>query len=181
MSLESVATAAATSVPSVRRRYANKVQLVAAVIDSLRDAPLPPAAGSPRADARAILRDFNRTLLRDNALTIVGSLLAEEHRHPELLQRFKARLVESRRGLLRQALAAGGSAGQLPLANLDVPKRVPCGVVAPMRSQLALALTASQGGARHPGPGGGLAVAGPAQLEAVRAASNGARSKTNRL
>jgi len=117
MSLESVATAAGTTVPSVRRRYANKVQLVAAVIDSLRDAPVPPVAGSPRADARAILWDFNRTLLRDNALTIVGSLLAEEHRHPELLQRFKTCLVESRRRQLRQALAAGVSAGQLPLAT----------------------------------------------------------------
>jgi AcrR family transcriptional regulator len=121
MSLESVAAAAGTTVPSVRRRYANKVQLVAAVIDSLRDAPLPPAAGSPRADAQAILRDFNRTLLRDNALTVVGSLLAEERRHPELLQRFRTCLVESRREQLRQALAAGVSAGQLPLAtNLDV-------------------------------------------------------------
>jgi AcrR family transcriptional regulator len=121
MSLESVAAAAGTTVPSVRRRYANKVQLVAAVIDSLRDAPLPPAAGSPRADAQAILRDFNRTLLRDNALTVVGSLLAEERRHPELLQQFRTCLVESRREQLRQALAAGVSAGQLPLAtNLDV-------------------------------------------------------------
>lgn len=121
MSLESVATASGTTVPSVRRRYENKVRLVAAVIDSLRDAPLPPTAGSPRADARAILRDFNRSVLRDNVLSLVGSLLAEEHRHPELLQRFKTRLVESRRGQLRQALAAGVSAGQLPLAtNLDV-------------------------------------------------------------
>jgi AcrR family transcriptional regulator len=121
MSLESVATAAGTTVPSVRRRYASKVQLVTAAIDSLRNAPLPPATGSPRADAQAILRDFNRTLMHDNALTVVGSLLVEERRHPELLQRFKACLVESRRGQLRQALAAGVSAGQLPLAtDLDV-------------------------------------------------------------
>jgi AcrR family transcriptional regulator len=121
MSLESVAAAAGTTVPSVRRRYTNKVQLVAAVIDSLRVAPLPPGTGSPRADAQAILRDFNRVVLRDNALTVVGSLLAEEHRHPELLQRFRTGLVESRRAQLRQALAAGVSAGQLPLAtDLDV-------------------------------------------------------------
>ena len=121
MSLESVGAAAGTTVPSLRRRHANKAELMAAVIDSLRDAPLPPAAGSPRDDARAILRDFNRALLRDNALTAVGSLLAEEHRHPELLQRFKTCLVETRRERLRQALAAGVSAGQLPPAtNLDV-------------------------------------------------------------
>ena len=41
------------------------------------------------------------------ALAILGSLLAEEERHPELLHLFKTRLVEPRRALLRQALAAG--------------------------------------------------------------------------
>ena len=41
------------------------------------------------------------------ALAILGSLLAEEERHPELLGLFKTRLVEPRRALLRQALAAG--------------------------------------------------------------------------
>jgi len=34
-------------------------------------------------------------------------LLAEEERHPALLRLFKTRIVEPRRALLRQALAAG--------------------------------------------------------------------------
>jgi Tetracyclin repressor-like, C-terminal domain len=51
------------------------------------------------------------------ALAILGSLLAEEERHPELLQLFKTRIVEPRRALLQQALAAG----DLPeSADLDV-------------------------------------------------------------
>ena len=41
------------------------------------------------------------------ALAVLGSLLAEEERHPELLSLFKTRIVEPRRALLRQALAAG--------------------------------------------------------------------------
>jgi hypothetical protein len=46
------------------------------------------------------------------ALAILGSLLAEEERHPELL----TRIVEPRRALLRQALAGG----DLPaFADLD--------------------------------------------------------------
>ena len=49
-------------------------------------------------------------------MAILGSLLAEE-RHPELLHLFKTRIVEPRRALLRQALAAGDLPGS---ADLDV-------------------------------------------------------------
>lgn len=48
------------------------------------------------------------------ALAILGSLLAEEQRHPELLRLFKTQLVEPRRALLETALAAGVAAGELP-------------------------------------------------------------------
>jgi AcrR family transcriptional regulator len=91
MSLESVAAAAGTNAPSLRRRYRNKAELAAAVISSLRVEEPPATAPTPRAPALAIL----------------GSLLAEEERHPELLGLFKTRIVEPRRALLRQALAAG--------------------------------------------------------------------------
>lgn len=108
MSLESVAAAAGTSVPSLRRRYRSKAELAAAVIGSLRAEDLPAGAPSPRAHALAILENFDRNLRATPALAILGSLLAEEERHPELLRLFKARLVEPRRALLRRALAAGG-------------------------------------------------------------------------
>jgi hypothetical protein len=55
----------------------------------------------------AILENFLSNLRATPALAILGSLLAEEERHPELLRLFKTRLVEPRRALLRQALAAG--------------------------------------------------------------------------
>src|ERR1700733_4070165 len=116
MSLESVAAAAATTVPSLRRRYRNKAELVAAVIGSLRVEDPPPSAPSPRAHALAILENFHRNLRAIPALAILGSLLAEEERHPELLRLFKTRLVEPRRALLRQALAAGDLPGS---ADLD--------------------------------------------------------------
>jgi len=107
MSLESVAAAAGTTVPSLRRRYRNKAELAAAVIGSLRVEEPPVGAQSPRAHALAILENFHRNLRAVPALAILGSLLAEEERHPELLRLFKTRLVEPRRALLRQALAAG--------------------------------------------------------------------------
>ena len=116
MSLESVAAAAGTTVPSLRRRYRNKAELVAAVIGSLRVEEPPADAPTPRAHALAILENFHSNLRAIPALAILGSLLAEEERHPELLNQFKTRIVEPRRALLRQALAAG----DLPdFADLD--------------------------------------------------------------
>jgi AcrR family transcriptional regulator len=116
MSLESVAAAAGTTVPSLRRRYRNKAELAAAVIGSLRVEEPPAGAPSPRAFALAILENFHRNLRATPALAILGSLLAEEERHPELLHRFKTHIVEPRRALLRRALAAGDLP---PSADLD--------------------------------------------------------------
>lgn len=107
MSLESVAAAAGTTVPSLRRRYRDKAGLVAAVIGSVRVEEPPAAAATPRAHALAILENFHSNLRAVPALAILGSLFAEEERHPELLALFKQRIVEPRRTLLRRALAAG--------------------------------------------------------------------------
>lgn len=116
MSLGSVAAAAGTTVPSLRRRYRNKEELAAAVIDSLRIGEIPAADLSPRARALAILENFHSNLRAAPAMAILGTLLVEEARHPELLQLFKTRLVEPRRAILRQALIAGEFADS---ADLD--------------------------------------------------------------
>lgn len=116
MSLESVAAAAGTTVPAVRRRYRGKAALAAAVIGSLRAADLPPTAASPREHALAILRNFHANLERENAMALVGSLLMEERRHPELLEIFRTQLAGPRRALLRQALA-DAAAGELAVST----------------------------------------------------------------
>ncbi|MGH3394649.1 MAG: TetR-like C-terminal domain-containing protein [Streptosporangiaceae bacterium] len=98
----------------MRRRFGSKAALARAVIGSLRIAEIPAAAGPPRARALAMLENFHHNLLRRDAMALVGTLLAEEHRHPELLQAFRARLAGPRRALLRQALSDGIKAGELP-------------------------------------------------------------------
>jgi AcrR family transcriptional regulator len=121
MSLESVAAAAGTTVPAVRRRFGGKAALAVAVIDSLRVESMPAEAGPPRVRALALLRNFRANLLRSNSLAVVGTLLAEEHRHPELLAAFRHRLVEPRRAALRRVLADGIGCGELPdSADSDV-------------------------------------------------------------
>ena len=114
MSLESVAAAAGTTVPATRRRFRSKAGVAAAVIDSLRTESTPAESGPPRSRALAILRNFSANLLSGNSMAVVGTLLAEEHRHPELLAAFRQRLAEPRRAALRRALAEGISSGQLP-------------------------------------------------------------------
>jgi len=114
MSLESVAAAARTTVPAVRRRFRSKASMAVAVIDSLRIEDLPAPSGPPRSRALAVLQNFRANLLRSNSMALVGTLLAEEHRHPELLAAFRDRLVGPRRAALRRALADGISSGELP-------------------------------------------------------------------
>src|ERR1039457_5360795 len=98
MSLESVAAAAGTTVPSLRRRYQTKLQLATAVIDSLRVQPLPTPSGAPRTDAAEILTNFQVNVLRLHGMATVGTILAEERRNPELLAHFRQHLVEPRIG-----------------------------------------------------------------------------------
>jgi AcrR family transcriptional regulator len=114
MSLESVAAAAGTTVPAVRRRFPSKASVAVAVIDSLRVESMPAESGPPRSRVLAVLRNFRANLLRENSMAVVGTLLAEERRHPELLAAFRNRLVEPRRTALRQALAESISCRELP-------------------------------------------------------------------
>jgi Tetracyclin repressor-like, C-terminal domain len=106
-------------VPSLRRRYRDKSALIAGVIDSLRIDPLPAPKGPPRARAVAILDNFDRNLRRPNSMTLLGTLLAEEARRPELIERFRERLARPRRQALREALHLGIAAGELA-GDLDL-------------------------------------------------------------
>jgi AcrR family transcriptional regulator len=119
MSLEAVAAAAGTTTPSLRRRFRSKTELTSAVIETLRIQPLPEPTGDPRADALAVLENLRANMLRPDGMATLGSLLAEENRHPLLMERFRQRLVEPRRERLRRALLAGVEQGQLP-ARLDL-------------------------------------------------------------
>lgn len=114
MSIEAVAAAAGTSVPSVRRRYRDRAALAAAVIDAWRAEPLPGPRGSARRRALAVLENFRRNLALVDSMPLLGTLLAEEGRHPELIRRFRARLVKPRRAMLADAIEEGVREGELP-------------------------------------------------------------------
>jgi AcrR family transcriptional regulator len=120
MSIESVARAAGTTVPSLRRRYRDKAKLVAAVIESMRIVPLPEVAGAPRERTLALLENFRRNLARAHSMSLLGTLLGEEERQPELIARFRDRLVKPRRAMLADALRAAIAGGELaPETDVD--------------------------------------------------------------
>jgi len=123
MSMEGVAAAAGTTPPSLRRRFRDKLQLAMAGIDSIRIEPLPAPSGDPRADVLAILNSLRATLARRNGMAMLGTILAEERRNPELLERFRRRLDEPVRDRLRAALVLGVQTGQLR-PGLDVDMAV---------------------------------------------------------
>lgn len=123
MSMEGVAAAAGTTGPSLRRRFHGKLDLALAAINAMRTVPLPAATAAPRADALAILDNLKVNLATRNGMAILGTLLAEERRNPELLERFRQRIDEPAGERLRQALAQGIQAGQLP-PDLDLDTAV---------------------------------------------------------
>ena len=117
MSIESVASSAGTTVPTLRRRYNDKLALAEAVIDSMRVEPLQATDGAPRARALAILENFARNLRRPDSMALLGTLLAEEHRNAQLIGRFRTRLVAPRRALLTAVVREAIVEGDLPPAT----------------------------------------------------------------
>jgi hypothetical protein len=101
-------------VPSVRRRYRDRAALAAAVIDAWRIEPLPEASGGARQRALAVLENFRRNLVLGDSMALLGTLLAEEGRHPEVIGRFRTRLVGPRRAKLAEARSDGVAAGEQP-------------------------------------------------------------------
>lgn len=123
MSMEGVAAAAGTTAPSLRRRFHGKLDLAVAAINAMQTVPLPPATSAPRADALVVLENLQVNLAKRNGMAMLGTLLAEERRNPELLESFRRRIDEPAAERLRQALAQGVRAGQLQ-PDLDLETAV---------------------------------------------------------
>jgi AcrR family transcriptional regulator len=121
MTVDAVAARAGVSKPTVYLRHPTKAELATAAIASMRVRPRPEPTGDLRADLVAHLRLLRAGLERPNGMTMLGTVLAEEHDTPELLALFRERLVAPRRRELRAVLEAARDRGQLrPGADIDV-------------------------------------------------------------
>jgi AcrR family transcriptional regulator len=112
MSMEAVASAAGVGKPAIYRRHADKAALVAAVIASQLPAMELPDLGDTRAEMwRLVLQGFPA----DGAayVGLIGGLIAEQRRHPELIDAFRASVLLPRRAIGRTAIERGQQRGDV--------------------------------------------------------------------
>lgn len=114
LSIARVADAARVGRPAIYRRYKDKSELVAAVIDDKSSRVPPVDTGNTRDDLVAHL-EFAR---RRFTITLAGTLLVEEAKHPELLERFREGMLVPRRDQIAASLDRGKERGEVR-ADLD--------------------------------------------------------------
>ena len=112
MTVDQVAEAAGVSKPTIYLRYRSKRELVAAMIDRLRP-PLPERSTGSLARDLVALIEMERQWVDRHGLRIVAAVLLEQDEHPELMERFQARVVEPSREAFRAMLEAGVGRGEL--------------------------------------------------------------------
>lgn len=106
MTVEAVADRAGVGKPAIYRRFADKAALVEAVISWQPLEPELPDRGDTRAELWEAVR---KGLPTDGAgyLRLVGGLVAEEERHPELIAALRAHLLLPRRAIVIGLIARG--------------------------------------------------------------------------
>lgn len=121
MSIEAIASEAGVSKPTIYLRYpGGKSELATAALAYMRSSGQVRHTGDTRADLVAELRRFYTGVKRPFGMAMIGTVLAEEHQHPELLARFREHVVKPRRRLLRTVLQAAHKRGELkPEADID--------------------------------------------------------------
>ena len=115
MSIAGVAEAAGVGRPAIYRRYRDKSELVLAAIAYMRNQAAAPDSGDTRAD---LVRHLEQARQKFDT-TLMGTLLVEERQHPELLRRFRERMIAPRSEDVMAALARGQARGEVR-ADLDL-------------------------------------------------------------
>ena len=110
MSIASVAAAAGVGKPSVYRRFRDKAELVAAAIATQLPEMAAPDLGETEAELRGI-----SVMPADAAgyVGLIGGLMAEHARHPELIQAFRDTVLLPRRALVQGVIERGRRRGDI--------------------------------------------------------------------
>jgi AcrR family transcriptional regulator len=123
MTIEAVAARAAVGKPAIYRRFADKAALVEAVIARQLPELDVPDLGDTRAELwQAVERGFPPD--GPAYLRLIGGLVAEEARHPELIAAFRENILLPRRAIVAALIERGRercdvAAGVEPEAALD--------------------------------------------------------------
>ena len=112
LTMEAVAAQAGVGKPAIYRRFRDKAELVAAALETA----LPPMAAPDYGDIRRELRELiDHALPADGAgfVGLVGQLIAEHERHPELIATYRANVLEPRRQVVKDVIARAQERGEL--------------------------------------------------------------------
>jgi AcrR family transcriptional regulator len=120
LTMEGVAARAGVAKTTVYRRWDNKAALVIdAFLRSGRDPSVAPDTGSVRGDLLEMLRGFLHMVQTQGEL--VQALMAEQRRHPELAEAFRATFLDQKKAAVREVLARGVARGEIrPDADLGL-------------------------------------------------------------
>jgi AcrR family transcriptional regulator len=124
MSMEAVASEAAVGKPAIYRRFRDKAELVASVIREQLPAFDVPDLGDTRAELLlAVQQGFPED--GEAYVGLIGGLIAEHERHPELIDAFRRSVLLPRRATGLALIERGQARGDLrreiePEAALDL-------------------------------------------------------------
>jgi AcrR family transcriptional regulator len=112
LSLEAIAAQAGVSKAAIYRRYRDKKELVVAAMSDMINASMPLVdTGDTRADLAAMLRLWRGVIMRGAVYPMVGALLVEQQRNPELLDLFRERVMlpacARMHAIIQQGIARG--------------------------------------------------------------------------
>ena len=124
MSIEAVAKAAGVGKPAIYRRFGDKAELVAHVISRQLPVLEPPELGDART---ALWRAVQQGLPADGPayVRLIGGLIAEQDRYPELVEAFRRHVLLPRRAIVQAIIERGQARGEIrldiaPEAALDL-------------------------------------------------------------
>ncbi len=113
MSIAAVAEAAGVGRPALYRRFGSKAELVVAAIQHLSSGPQPDLPDDTRGALRRLLGAAGGAFASPGSVAVLGSLLAEQRRDPELLAAFRARIFDPHRAAVHQVLERGAAGGDV--------------------------------------------------------------------
>ena len=112
MTIEAVAEAAGVGKPAIYRRFSDKAALVADVISRQLPVLEPPDLGDSRAE---LWRAVKQGLPADGPayVGLIGGLIAEQDRNPELIEAFRQTILLPRRAIVRSIVERGQARGDI--------------------------------------------------------------------
>ncbi|HEX7291067.1 MAG TPA: TetR/AcrR family transcriptional regulator [Conexibacter sp.] len=112
MSVAAVAERAGVGKPAIYRRFSDKAALVASVVARRLPALEVPELGDTHAELwRAVQVGFPQD--GPGYVALIGGLIAEEERHPELIDAFRRNVLAPRREAVRQLIERGQARGDV--------------------------------------------------------------------